>query len=45
MQMVVICENFGWTYEKYLEQPLFFLELIKGRFKIDSQRQENQSKK
>ena len=45
MQIVVICETFGWTYDDYLNQPVFFIELIKEKMKIDAQRSLNESKK
>lgn len=28
MLMVSICEDYGWTYEEYQNQPAFFLELV-----------------
>ena len=45
MQMVVICENFGWTKAEYLDQPLEFISLIKERMKIDAQQAHNANKK
>lgn len=45
MQMVVICENFGWTFEEYNNQPDYFIELIKQKMRIDAQRSENELKK
>lgn len=45
MQAVVICEAFGWTFQEYLDQPEFFVELIREKMKIDAQRAEKQSKK
>jgi hypothetical protein len=41
MQVVVICEMFGWTYDEYLSQPIEFLELIREKMKIDAQKAEN----
>lgn len=35
MQMVVICETFGWTYQEYLDQPVHFIALVKERMRID----------
>lgn len=45
MQIVVMCETFGWTYQQYIEQPTWFIELIREKMKIDSQIAENQAKK
>lgn len=45
MQMVVICEMFGWTYQEFLQQPTFFIDLILEKMKIDNQRVEAESRK
>jgi len=45
MAAAVICADYGWTYEQYLAQPTWFIELIKGKMKIDSQREEKAAKK
>lgn len=39
MQVVIICEIFGWTYEQYQDQPTHFIALIKEKLKIDAQKQ------
>lgn len=45
MQMVAICEQYGWTYQQYEEQPAFFISLVKERMRIDSKAQELAAKK
>ena len=40
MQMVAICEKFGWTYEEYQSQPFYFITVIKRKMAIDQKRQE-----
>lgn len=45
MQMVVICEMYGWTYEDYLNQPVHFLKLIKEKLSIDAQKAKNATPK
>lgn len=35
MLMVSICERFGWTYEQYFDQPLYFLKLIAEKQHLD----------
>lgn len=45
MQMVTICQEFGWTYEEYQNQPNFFIELIREKMKRDNKAQELQLKK
>jgi len=39
MIMIEICERFGWTYNEYVNQPTFFIDLIKEKMRIDSQKQ------
>lgn len=38
MQMVVICEMFGWTYDEFLDQPTFFIDLIREKLRVDAQK-------
>jgi hypothetical protein len=45
MQMVQICEDFGWTYEQYLSQPQHFLTLIREKMRIDAKRKEQELNK
>ena len=45
MQTVVICETYGWTYQEFLAQPTFFIDLIREKMKIDAQKQERDLKK
>lgn len=44
MFMVIVCEKFGWTYYEYLEQPTFFVDLIREKMSIDAQKQKSQKK-
>jgi len=32
-----ICEKFGWTYQQYLEQPAWFVELIVEKIKMEGE--------
>lgn len=45
MQMVAICQEFGWTYDQYQEQPSYFIELIREKMVRDNKEQERQHKK
>lgn len=36
MQMVVICQTFGWTYQEFMQQPTFFVDLIREKMRIDA---------
>lgn len=35
MQIVMICELMGWTYYQYMEQPAWFIKLIKMKISLD----------
>jgi hypothetical protein len=39
MQMVQICEIFGWDYQTYINQPQWFIDLVKDKLKKDSEKQ------
>jgi hypothetical protein len=32
-----ICEKFGWTYNEYMEQPMWFLETIVEKLKQENE--------
>jgi len=32
-----ICEKFGWTFQEYLEQPAWFVELIVEKIKAEGE--------
>jgi len=36
MQIVAICQEMGWTYDEYLDQPTWFIDLLKAKLEIDS---------
>jgi len=33
--MVIICDDQGWTYQEYLEQPTWFIQLLIRKKEID----------
>ena len=38
MFVVSICEATGWTYEEYLDQPEWFVDLFAEKLKIDNRK-------
>lgn len=40
MMVVAICQEFGWTYDEYMRQPSFFLEMVKEKLIRDQKEQE-----
>ena len=36
MEEVSICESMNWSYDEYLSQPGWFIELLKAKKTIDS---------
>jgi len=45
MIIVVICEMYGWDYQTYLNQPSWFLDLIKNKIDIDGKKQASKTNK
>lgn len=45
MQMVAICQEFGWTYQEYMSQPTFFLTLIREKMQRDNKERERELNK
>jgi len=37
MQMVSICQEMGWTYQEYMKQPVWFVNLLMDKLGIDSE--------
>jgi len=37
MQLVILCEKMKWTYEEYLKQPDWFLDLLTLKMNLDSE--------
>lgn len=35
MNVVVICQEMGWTYQEYLETPTWFLNLLAEKLNQD----------
>jgi hypothetical protein len=45
MQMVAICQEYKWTYQEYMSQPSYFIQLVKAKMVRDNKEQELASKK
>jgi hypothetical protein len=45
MEIVTVCEAFGWDYNTYMSQPVWFLEAIRDKMEIDSENIKKSSKK
>jgi hypothetical protein len=45
MLIVSICERLGWTYQDYMNQPVWFIDLLLAKMDIDHQRAEKRIKK
>ena len=37
MLIVSICQEMGWTYQEYMEQPKWFIDLVKDKLQIDGE--------
>lgn len=40
MLIASICQEFGWTYDEYLDQPEFFLQAVREKMLKDRKREE-----
>lgn len=36
MQIIAICQEMKWDYYTYLRQPIWFINLLKIKLKVDS---------
>jgi hypothetical protein len=45
MLVVSIMREMGWTYEEYLSQPIYIIDLLKAQLEIEAQRQATEDKK
>lgn len=45
MLMIAICQEIGWTYQEYMSQPMWVLELIKEKMIRDAKDAEMRSKR
>jgi len=45
MQMVILCKEMNWTYEEYLRQPDWFLDLLVLKMNLDSEYEKKEIRK
>jgi L-asparaginase II len=45
MFMAAICQEFGWTYNEYMEQPHYFIQAIREKLIRDRKREERELNK
>jgi len=45
MIIAEVCLQYGWTYEEYLDQPIWFIDLIVRRMEIDAKKQKAENQK
>ena len=45
MVAVSVCQNMKWTYQEFLEQPNWFIELLFIKLKLDEKEMEKYGKK
>ena len=43
MKAVTICEAMRWTYDTYLDQPAFFIDLLIEKMRIDAKMAERKN--
>jgi len=42
MEIVSICQDTGWTYFEYIDQPEWFLELLRVKLQMDNNRRKKE---
>lgn len=42
--MAIICQKMGWTYDQYLRQPVWFIEVLLLKMGIEAEHAEQLSK-
>lgn len=45
MQMVAVMQEFGWTYQEYMDTPNWVIQLILEKLKLDRKEEEIASRK
>lgn len=45
VQIVAICQEFGWDYYQYMAQPKWFIEILKDKLEIDAEKSKQANKK
>ena len=38
MAVVSVCQEMGWTYDDYMEQPSWFISLLMVKLEIDARK-------
>lgn len=36
MEMISICQEMGWTYQQYMQQPKSFIASLQDKMQLDS---------
>lgn len=45
MEIVAICQEMGWDYYQYIEQPNWFLDMVRIKLRTDSERMKREMDK
>lgn len=45
MEAVAICQEMGWTYYEYMSQPSWFLDMLRNKLQMDSERIKKEAEK
>lgn len=43
--MAIVCEKMGWTFDQYLSQPTWFINLLLAKFSADTKNAEMMRKR
>lgn len=45
MAIVAFCHRLGWTYQEYMNQPLWFLELLNLKLELEDDFNKREARK
>lgn len=43
--MVIVCQEMKWTYQQYIEQPNWFLEMLLMKLRVDVENEQKEIKR
>lgn len=36
MEIITVCQEMGWTYKQYMQQPTWFIASLKDKLQLDN---------
>lgn len=45
MHAVLVCDKMHWTYDQFLDQPVWFIKLLSAKWVVEDEHAKKQTKK